>query len=213
VIDINGGQIKDGTDLIMWQPTGGANQKWDIDEHGYIRSRANNAFVIDVNGGPKPGKGSAKVTLWTGAVSRDNSSIVHRLKSCQHQRWHYDAKSGFITGFDGRCLDIDGASKAAGATLIFYDKHGGPNQQFDYKDGHFVSRLGTGFVIDIDGGQIKDGTKLIMWQVTGGANQKWDIDQYGFIRSRAGARQCIDVNGGAKPGKGSAKVTIWTSFI
>jgi len=110
-------------------------------------------------------------------------------------------------------LDIDGASKAAKAKVLFYDRHGGPNQQFDLKDGCFVSRLGTGFVIDIDGAQMKDGTDLIMWQPTGGANQKWDIDQFGFIRSRANARFVIDVNGGAKPAKGSTRVSLWTSAI
>jgi len=90
-----------------------------------------------------------------------------------------------------------------------------PNQTWDYKDGYFMTRMGTGLCIDISGGagNAKDGGELILWAPAGGANQKWDIDQFGFIRSRANAKVCIDVSGGAKPGKGLAKVHVWTAAI
>jgi len=212
VIDISGGKIADGAELILWAPHGGANQKWDIDSFGFIRSRANNKFVIDLNGG-KPGKGLGKVTLWTGAASKEQADLAHKLQQHQHQRWHYDNKTGFITAFDGRVLDVDGGSKAEGAKLIVWPKKQGgdaTNQQFEYKDGSFYSKMGTGFVIDISGGKFNDAAEIILWRSTGGANQKWDIDQYGFIRSRGNGKFGLDVSGGAKPSQGASKVCLYT---
>jgi hypothetical protein len=215
VIDVNGGSMTNGTALILWDPNGQNNQKWDIDEWGYIRSRGSNAMVIDVNGGPKPGKGATPVSLWQGAITRDQATILAKFRNCQHQRWHYDAKSGFITGYDGRVLDIEGGSKAQGAKVIVWDRkpNDNANQQWDYKDGQFVTRSGTGFVIDISGGHVADGGEIIVWPPNNAAWQKWDLDAYGFIRSRANPKICLDINGGAKPGKPSTKISAWTAYV
>jgi len=131
-----------------------------------------------------------------------------------NQRFQYTS-SGHLVGFDGRCLDVNEGSRAEGASLIYYDKanYDSPNQQWDYKDGYFMTRMGTGFVIDVSGGaaNVKDGGSLILWSPAGSDNQKWDIDSNGFIRSRANPRFCIDVNGGAYPAKGMTAVSVWTA--
>jgi hypothetical protein len=218
-IDVSGGagNVKDGGQLILWKPANGNNQKWDIDSAGYIRSRHNHNFCIDVNGGAKPAKGLTAVSVWTCAIPGAHAHVIGKLQTCANQRFHYDAASGHITGFDGRCLDIEGGSKAEGAKVIYYDKGAGsaPNQTWDYKDGYFISRNGTGFCIDVSGGagNVKDGGQLIVWKPANGANQKWDIDAYGFIRSRANHKFCIDVNGGAKPAKGATPISLWTAAV
>lgn len=211
VIDINGGTVANGTDIILWPHHGGPNQKWDIDEHGFIRSRANAAFGLDLAGG-KPGKGLGKVCLWTTSATPAQAELASKLGKHQNQRWHYDAKSGFITGFDGRVLDVDGGSKAQGAAVILWPKKAADsqNQQWDYKDGHFVTRMGTGFVIDISGGAYANKSPLILWAPHGGANQKWDMDEYGFIRSRGDRKFGIDLAGGAVPSQGAGKMQIFT---
>jgi len=214
VIDINGGNINNGTDLILWHAKGNdnANQKWDIDAFGYIRSRANNNMCIDLSGGM--GKGAGKIHLWTTSATKAQVDLVQKLKLHQHQRFHYDKHSGFITGFDGRVMDVNGGSKEAGAKLIMYPKkaNDNANQQFDYKDGFFVTRMGTGFVIDINGGNISNGTDLILWNAKGNdnANQKWDVDEYGFIRSRANNKMGLDVKGGPVPSQGATPVILYT---
>jgi len=214
-IDVTGANIKDGAEIAMWPPGGGANQKWDIDSNGFIRSRANAIFVIDVNGGAKPAKGMTKVTTWTAAVSSADSAVLTRLGQVAHQRWHYDGH--YIIGFDGRVLDVDGAQSAQGTKVLLYDHKpdNSKNQQWDYKDGYFITRMGTGLCIDVTGGpaNVKDGSEIAMWPPGGGANQKWDIDHMGFIRSRANAKFCIDANCGPKPGKGAAKISVWSAGI
>jgi len=164
VIDVSGGtaNVKDGGSLILWKPAGSNNQKWDIDSAGYIRSRHNGNFCIDVNGGAKPAKGLTAVSVWTCAIPHAHAAVIGKLQTSANQRFHYDAASGTITGFDGRCLDINGGSKAEGTSVIYYDKsgaNGSANQQWDYKDGYFISRNGTGFVLDVSGGagNVKDG--------------------------------------------------------
>jgi len=213
VMDIHGGTIANGTHLIVWENQNKPNQKWDIDYHGYIRSRANNSFCVDVNGGPNPGKGLTPLSLWTAAATFDQSEWVRKLQGAQNQRWHYDHKSGHITGYDGRVLDVNGGSTEKGTKVIFFDKKPdhSPNQQFDYKDGCFVTRMGTNFVVDINGGNMANGTELILWENQGKPNQKWDIDQFGVIRSRLNNTFVIDVSGGAIPGKGVGKIHIWTN--
>lgn len=215
VIDISGAKIADGSELIMWKPKGSdnANQKWDIDAHGYIRSRANPDYVIDVNGGPNPAKGETKISLWKGHLSNGDSQLLTKLGQHANQRFWYDGNH--IHGFDGRVLDVDGANSAKGTKLIFYDRKPGnsPNQTWDYKDGYFITRMGTGFCIDISGAQTKDGAELILWDRHDGSNQKWDIDGYGFIRSRANNKFVIDVNGGPNPKQGSTPVSLWSAAL
>lgn len=212
VIDINGGTVANGTDLILWPHHGGPNQKWDIDHFGFIRSRANPNFGIDISGG-QAAKGPGKVILWTLAATAAQSAVAKALQLHQHQRWHYDAKTGFLTGFDGRVLDVNGGAATQGTKLILWPKKAADNlnQQWDFKDGHFISRMNTKFVIDINGGTYANGTGLILWPPHGGPNQKWDMDQYGFIRSRGNAAFCIDVQGGAIPAAaGAGTMQIFT---
>jgi len=216
VIDIYGGNVANGTDVILWpkKDKDNANQQWDIDHFGFIRSRANHAFGLDVSGGkPNPGAAGA-VGLWTCAASPAQVEIARKLAMHQNQRFHWDAKTGFLTAFDGRVLDVEGGSAAAGAKLILWPKKDKDNlnQQWTFHDGFFTSKMGTNFVIDIYGGTFANSTELILWpkKDKDNNNQKWDIDAYGFIRSRGNPAFGMDVKGGAIPVNGMSKMQIFT---
>jgi len=175
-------------------------------------SAAGGAAGYTQSGSSDSGAAAAYTPSYTVSGGGGGSSATSSMSSEQHahQRFTYDASSGYITGFDGRVLDVDGGSWAEKTKVIFYDKKpdNSTNQQWDYVDGSFVSRMGTGFVIDIDGAQMRNHTDLILWRKTGGNNQKWDIDANGFIRSRMEDAFCISVKGGAKWGKGATDLEL-----
>jgi len=114
-----------------------------------------------------------------------------------NQRFHWDAKTGIIKGWDGRVLDVEGNSNAIGAKVVYGPDKGQNNQRWDYVDGEFKTRMGTGFVIDTWGGPdaVKDNGELRMGPSKGGAWQKWDVDRFGHIKSRHNNKFVFDVFG------------------
>jgi|SwirhirootsSR2_FD_contig_121_455417_length_1203_multi_3_in_0_out_0_1 hypothetical protein len=119
-----------------------------------------------------------------------------------NQRFSYDAKTGIIKGWDGRVLDVEGASNAIGAKLLYGPDKGGSHQRWDYVNGEFKTRMGTGFVIDTWGGPdaVKDNAELRMGPSKGGKHQQWDIDKFGHIKSRHNPAFVFDVHGGKSHG-------------
>jgi hypothetical protein len=119
------------------------------------------------------------------------------LDGCYNQRFRYEG--GYLVGWDGRVLDVEGGSKDVGARLCYYPKGAGLNQQFDLKDGYIIARH-NGYVVDIWGGAAKDGCELRMAPakaVRDPPNQLWDLDDLGFLKSRMPGNYVIDVIGGA----------------
>jgi hypothetical protein len=64
----------------------------------------------------------------------------------------------------GKVLDICGGGQClAGAKIIMWNKHGGPNQLWiQESDGH-ITNPASGRSLDINGGNQKDGAEVILW--------------------------------------------------
>jgi hypothetical protein len=218
VIDTWGGPdaVKEGAQLKMGPSKNMNHQKWDIDAHGFIRSRHNHHFVVDVVGA-KPAETSnvmSDICLWKAKATDHQLHEYAKLKGAFNQRFRYDAGSGLIYGWDGRVLDVFGGSKDIGAKVAYGPSKNGDHQKWDYVNGEFKTRMGTGFVIDTWGGPdaVKDGAQLKMGPSKNMNHQKWDIDAYGFIRSRHNGKFVIDVVG-AKPAEVSnvmSDICLWT---
>lgn len=106
------------------------------------------------------------------------------------QRWKYDPNTGFVESCaDGRVWDVEGGSRSVGAKVIGWPKKSGSdaiNQQFDYKNGKFYTRMGTGYVVGIEGGDAAHNkeSNIVLQQENGASSQLWDIDEHGIIRTR-----------------------------
>jgi hypothetical protein len=76
-----------------------------------------------------------------------------------------------------RVLDIQGASRAAGAPLILWDTHKKDNQYFVFEsagDGSvFIRSYSSGLYLDIHGASKTRGASVIQWGLHRGANQRW----------------------------------------
>ncbi|MSP70310.1 MAG: hypothetical protein EXR20_08560 [Bacteroidetes bacterium] len=61
-IDIQGGIIKNGTPIKLWEKHGGENQKWILTSDGSIVSALDNNYCIDIQGGII--KNGTPIILW-----------------------------------------------------------------------------------------------------------------------------------------------------
>jgi len=103
------------------------------------------------------------------------------------------AAVGLINPFSGRCLDVTGASSAAGTPTIIWDCHGGVNQQWTRTAAGELRVFGTS-CLDVFGGRTANGTSVIIWPCHGGANQQWSFRPNGSLVA-VGAGKCLDVTG------------------
>ena len=100
----------------------------------------------------------------------------------------------------GRCLDVLGESRDAGARLVVYDCHGRANQRFSYPAEGQTGEIrvyadeGTPRCVDADGWRTENGTRLIAYPCHGGANQQWTRTAAGEFRGVQSGR-CVDVLG------------------
>ncbi|GLW22555.1 lectin [Microbispora triticiradicis] len=106
----------------------------------------------------------------------------------------------------GRCLDVNGASQANGATVLIWDCNGQSNQQWTATSASELRVYGNK-CLDVNGGGTADGTSVIIWDCNGQNNQKWRINSDGTITA-VGAGKCLDVSGAGTAN--GTRVQIWT---
>jgi len=122
VLDVEHGNIHSGAAIILWHKKAGdaSNQKWVIDNEGFIHLHNHPELVLDIEGG---GGAGTRVILWQ--KKHDHNA---------NQRWSVDHE-GFITSkANGLVLDVEGGSHKEGARLIVWQKkdHDNKNQKFAF---------------------------------------------------------------------------------
>jgi len=124
VIDVKGGNLSPGAHIILWHKKPhqeATNQRWVIDEHGFIHLAGHPHLVLDIEGG---GGAGTKVILWN-RKDHDNAN----------QKWKVE-HGGFIESRSGHdlVLDVEGGSHKEGAHLIVWQKkqHDNKNQKFQF---------------------------------------------------------------------------------
>lgn len=106
--------------------------------------------------------------------------------------------------WSGRCLDVSGASTAAGAATILWDCHAGANQRWTRTAAGELRVYGSS-CLDVSGAGTAAGTAVIAWPCHGGGNQKWTFRADGSILNPASGR-CLDVPGGATAGGTAVRI-------
>jgi hypothetical protein len=109
----------------------------------------------------KFGDVKAGAVVWTYAINRTRA-----------QQWRLTAEGYLESALNGMVLDIEGSSKADGAKVLMWTKHGGPNQKWRYENGMLLSQL-HGKALDLHGDSKGPETPLHVWGSHGGPNQKW----------------------------------------
>jgi lysophospholipase L1-like esterase len=100
---------------------------------------------------------------------------------------------GLVNPNAARCLDVSGASTAAGTPTIIWDCHGRINQQWTRTAAGEVRVYGTS-CLDVEAGGTANGTRVIIWPCHGGANQQWSFRPNGSVVA-VGAGKCLNLAG------------------
>lgn len=85
-----------------------------------------------------------------------------------------------VSRSSGKCLDLAGGATDAGAAVIQWTCHHGPNQQWRLEPVgggavRVVSRY-SGQALDVAGGSTTDGAAVVQWPIHGGDNQAWMLE-------------------------------------
>ena len=119
VLDVNGNA--DGSPLLIWDYTGGANQKWDIAELGgarfSIRTSQSGGRGVDSSWSPVNGTATYIWNFWNGDPQK------WQIQSVGNSRFRLNSHLSL-----GQCLDSYGT--ANGSTVGMWSYWGGSNQQW-----------------------------------------------------------------------------------
>jgi hypothetical protein len=119
---------------------------------------------------------------------------------------------GSLVGFDGRCLDVPGASVFPGSQMIVWECHGGPNQRwnFSWYDGTLRTELDQTMCLDDAAGNTRPGTPVDLWPCGFRANERWFTQSVGLVAH--GGLYVVDAGGFASADLGFQTNWTYTRF-
>lgn len=187
LMDVYGGGKLQGTNIIQWPATGGANQKWKFEllDNGYykITSVLNPSFSLDVyNGGATLGN---KVIQWP-----YHGGSNQQWKLIENTDGTISFMSRLSLGSTNYLLDVYGGGKDQGVNVIQWTGHYGDNQRwyldsfvnhtvtYDSKGGSAVAsgQVETYSLLTQPNAPTKDGFLLAGWFKDEALTQKWDFE-------------------------------------
>jgi hypothetical protein len=144
-----------------------------------------------------------------------------------HTNWSIDTSTGLwqdnsstyyhiSNKNSGMLLDVSGASKTAGASVIQWNNNNGANQKWtlvSVGSGYFnIINQNSGMYLDVTGASTTAGANIIQSASSGGASQQWSLvavsgGYYDIINKNSGLY--LDVSGASTTA--GAKVIQWTS--
>ncbi|WP_432118117.1 glycoside hydrolase family 27 protein [Streptomyces sp. bgisy032] len=142
------------------------------------------AGQVGLSGGP-----FTLTDLWTGGTSSTSGQISASVPAHGVAVFRVsggspvDATTSRLRGAgSGRCLDVDDASTAAGATVLIWDCHTAANQLWTTWAGGEIRVYGDKCLDAYEQGTT-DGTRVVTWPCNGQDNQKWTFGADGSIRN------------------------------
>ncbi|MBQ0984344.1 RICIN domain-containing protein [Streptomyces sp. F63] len=151
--------------------------------------------------------------LWTGGTSDTSGRISASVPAHGVAVYRVTGGSPLAAttsrlrgGGSGRCLDVDNASTAAGATVLIWDCHTAANQLWTTWAGGEIRVFGDTCLDAYDQGTA-DGTRVVTWPCNGQDNQKWTLGPDGSIRN-VHAGLCLDTDGSGTAN--GTPLVLWT---
>jgi hypothetical protein len=116
-----------------------------------------------------------------GGATTDATAIVQDPAGSAPQQWRLGSAGGGAYGLtlatSGQCVDVDGASKSAGAAVIDWTCNGGANDAWTFAPtgtgAYTLVSVNSGLCLDDANNSQSPGNALIQWTCNGGANQQW----------------------------------------
>lgn len=184
------GNTGNGTQAVMWECGGQADQGWIVATDNSIRSKKATGQCLDVAGGVAVN--ANKVQLW-------------QCNGSNAQKWYVDRgllRSGLNRS---KCLDV--AYGGDSTKMQLWDcSMDAASQTFTMKAEAAsiyapIKLEANGLCLDINGGSMSNGTRVLSWSCHGGANQAWHYDaQTGHVHSKKNSNYCLDNRGNTQAG-------------
>ncbi|KAA2261408.1 glucosylceramidase [Solihabitans fulvus] len=115
------------------------------------------------------------------------------------------SRTGPVTGFGGKCVDVAGANSANGTAVQLYDCNGTAAQQWTVGQDGTVRALGK--CLDVTNQSTSDGAPVQLWDCAGTANQRWTATGSGQLVG-VGSGKCLDATGNSSAN--GTRLQIWT---
>jgi cellulose 1,4-beta-cellobiosidase len=111
---------------------------------------------------------------------------------------------GRITGFGGKCVDVNAASSANGTAVQLYDCNGTAAQQWTVGTGNTLQALGK--CMDVTAAGTANGTTVQLYDCNGSAAQQWVPGASSSLRNPVSGR-CLDATGNSSAN--GTRLQIW----
>jgi hypothetical protein len=116
-IDVPNSTTTNGTQVQLWDCSGGANQRWTYTAAKQLTVYGNKC--LDASGG-----GTANGT----------TVIIWDCHGGLNQQWNVNADGAVVNVGSGLCVDANGAATANGTRIILWSCNGGTNQQWSFRN-------------------------------------------------------------------------------
>jgi predicted alpha-1,2-mannosidase len=97
--------------------------------------------------------------------------------------------SGTISGYGGKCVDVNGSNSTNGTAVQLWDCNGTNAQNWTVGSNGTLQALGK--CLDITGNATANNSKVEIWDCNGGGNQVWQSQSNGTLRNPQSGR-CLD---------------------
>ncbi len=217
-IDIYNNETVDGTNVQLWNPGQGNNQKFK-----FVKSEIEHADLADGYYTIQSALNDNKVVSVISENAKNGTNVVLKTNiNRNNQKWKVtNLGNGYykITSAlnDDMALDVYGGIAKAGANVQLYQYHDSDGQKWLLKDAgdgyYYIVSKGSNYQLDVYNSELTDGTNVQLWNPGQGNNQKFkfvstDIsdetnqqlikDGYYTIQSALNTSKSLDVPGGIK---------------
>lgn len=116
-------------------------------------------------------------------------------------------RTGQITGYGGKCVDVAGAATANGTAVQLYDCNGTGAQQWTVGTNGTLSALGK--CMDVTAAGTADGTQVQLYDCNGSGAQVWQPQSNGELVNPSSGK-CLDATGPSSAN--GTRLQIWTCY-
>jgi hypothetical protein len=149
-----------------------------------------NAYLIDAEAG---------FEIWQGGQGLGTNSF-----SFNATQGTGTSHVGRITGFGGKCVDVNAAGTANGTAVQLYDCNGTAAQQWTVGAGSTLQALGK--CMDVAAAGTANGTVVQLYDCNGTAAQQWVPGANNSLRN-PGSGRCLDATGNSSAN--GTRLQIW----
>jgi chitinase len=116
-------------------------------------------------------------------------------------------RTGQITGYGGKCVDVSGANTANGTAVQLWTCNGTNAQQWTVATDGTLRALGK--CMDVTSAGTANGTKIQLWDCNGTGAQVWQAQSNGTLRNPLSGR-CLDATGPSSAD--GTRLQIWDCY-